>query len=71
MKEALLASGAVTSYPKTSLAKQAGDELVREYGFKKLPIRDPYAAPIKASAAKASLASLAEPLASISPAKPS
>jgi hypothetical protein len=46
VKEALLASGAVTSYPKTSLAKQAGDELVRDYGFKKLPIRDPYAAPI-------------------------
>jgi hypothetical protein len=46
VKEALLASGAVSSYPKTSLAKQAGDELVRDYGFKKLPIRDPYAAPI-------------------------
>jgi hypothetical protein len=46
VKEALLASGAVTSYPKTSLAKEAGDELVRDYGFKKLPIRDPYAAPI-------------------------
>ena len=46
VKEALMASGAVDSYPKTSLAKQAGDELVRDYGFKKLPIRDPYAAPI-------------------------
>jgi len=46
VKEALMASGAVTSYPKTPLAKQAGDELVRDYGFKKLPIRDPYAAPI-------------------------
>jgi hypothetical protein len=46
VKEALLASGAVASYPKTSLAKQAGDELVRDYGFKKLPIRDPYAAPV-------------------------
>ena len=46
VKEALLASGAVTSYPKTSLAKQAGDELVRDYGFKKLPIRDPYKAPV-------------------------
>ena len=31
---------------KTALAKQAGDELVRDYGFKKLPIRDPFAAPI-------------------------
>lgn len=46
VKEALLASGAVSSYPKTSLAKEAGDELVRDYGFKKLPIHDPYQAPI-------------------------
>lgn len=46
VKEALLASGAVNSYPKTALAKQAGDELVREFGFKKLPIHDPYAAPV-------------------------
>lgn len=46
VKEALLAAGAVTSYPKTVLAKQAGDELVRSYGFKKLPVRDPYLAPV-------------------------
>jgi hypothetical protein len=46
VKEALLASGAVTTYPKTALAKQAGEELVRDFGFKKLPIRDPYKAPI-------------------------
>ena len=46
VKQALLASGLVSSYPKTALAKQAGDELVRDYGFKKLPIRDPYKAPI-------------------------
>ena len=46
VKEALLASGVVSSYPKTSLAKEAGDELVRDYGFKKLSIRDPYSAPI-------------------------
>lgn len=46
VKEALVASGVVSSYPKTSLAKEAGEELVRDYGFKKLPIRDPYAAPI-------------------------
>lgn len=46
VKEALLASGAVTTYPKTALAKQAGEELVRDYGFKKLPIRDPYKAPV-------------------------
>jgi hypothetical protein len=46
VKEALLAAGAVSSYPKTAYAKQAGDELVRNYGFKKLSIRDPYAAPV-------------------------
>ena len=48
VKQALLASGAVTSYPKTALAKQAGDELVREHGFEKLPITDPHAAPVGA-----------------------
>ena len=46
VKEALLASGAINSYPKTVNAKEAGDELVRDYGFKRLAIRDPYAAPV-------------------------
>jgi hypothetical protein len=46
VKEALLASGAVDSRPKTALAKQAATELVRDYGFKKLSIRDPFAAPL-------------------------
>ena len=46
VKDALLASGAIDGRPKTALAKQAGDELVRDYGFKKLPIRDPFAAPL-------------------------
>ncbi len=48
VKNALLASGAISSYPKTAYAKQAGDELVRDYGFKKLAIRDPYKAPVGA-----------------------
>lgn len=48
VKEALLAAGAVSSYPKTALAKQAGDELMRDYGFKKLAVADPYAAPVGA-----------------------
>ncbi len=48
VKTALMAAGAISSYPKTAYAKQAGDELVRDYGFKKLPIRDPYAAPVGA-----------------------
>ena len=46
VKEALVASGAVTSYPKTVNAKDAGKELVSSYGFKKLPVRDPYKAPV-------------------------
>ena len=46
VKQALLASGAVNSYPKTALAKQAGQELVNSYGFKRLPMKDPYKAPV-------------------------
>lgn len=48
VKTALLEAGAVNSYPKTNYATQAGDELVRNYGFKRLPIRDQYAAPVGA-----------------------
>ena len=48
VKEALLASGAVNSYPQTALARQAGDELVQRYGFKRLAVSDPYQAPIGA-----------------------
>lgn len=48
VKNALLASGIISSYPKTVYAKQAGAELVRDYGFRKLPIRDPYKAPVGA-----------------------
>ena len=46
VKEALLASGAVNSYPKTAYAKEAGQELVHSYGFKKLSVRDPFKAPV-------------------------
>jgi hypothetical protein len=46
VKEALLASGAVASYPKTAFAKEAGQELVGSYGFKKLSVRDPFKAPV-------------------------
>ena len=48
VKEALLKSGAVSSYPKTAYAYQAGTELTRDYGFKKLSVRDPYLAPLGA-----------------------
>ncbi|MEO8440301.1 MAG: hypothetical protein ABI540_08780 [Spartobacteria bacterium] len=46
VKNALLAAGAVDSYPQTALARQAGAELVNRYGFTRLPVRDPYQAPI-------------------------
>ena len=48
VKEALVAAGAVSSYPRTAYACQAGQELVRDYGFKKLSVRDPYDAPLGA-----------------------
>jgi hypothetical protein len=48
VKHALFSAGVVDSYPKTAFAAEAGDELMRSYGFKRLPIRDPYAAPIGA-----------------------
>jgi hypothetical protein len=46
VKEALLASGAVSSYPKSVYAKDAAKELVSNYGFKKISVRDPYKAPV-------------------------
>ena len=46
VKEALVAAGVVKSRPQTTLAKQAGQELVKSYGFKKLPVSDPYEAPV-------------------------
>ena len=48
VKEALVAAGVVKSRPQTALAKQAGQELVNNYGFKKLPVSDPYQAPVGA-----------------------
>jgi hypothetical protein len=48
VKHALFSAGVVDSYPKTANAAEAGDELMRTYGFKRLPIRDPYNAPIGA-----------------------
>src|SRR6266702_4993227 len=46
VKEALVAAGAARSRPQTTLAKQAGQELVKNYGFKKLPVSNPYEAPV-------------------------
>ena len=46
VKEALLASGVIDSRPKSELARDAAQDLVSNYGFKKLLVRDPFAAPI-------------------------
>jgi hypothetical protein len=46
VKEALVASGVIDSRPKTILAKQAAQELVSNYGFRKLAVNDPYQAPV-------------------------
>ena len=46
VKTALLESGSVSSYPQTTYAKQAGQELVANYGFVKLRVRSPYSAPL-------------------------
>jgi hypothetical protein len=46
VKEALLASGVIDSRPKSELARDAAEDLVANYGFKKLSVRDPFAAPI-------------------------
>lgn len=48
VKTALVAAGALNSYPKTAYAGEAGSELVHSYGFTRLSIRDPYAAPLGA-----------------------
>lgn len=48
VKEALLAAGAVNVYPKSAYAVQAGEELVRDYGFRRIAVRDPYNAPLGA-----------------------
>jgi hypothetical protein len=48
VKHALVAAGVIDSYPETAYAAEAGNELMRKYGFKRLPIRDPYRAPIGA-----------------------
>ena len=46
VKQALLAAKTIDSYPKTAYAKEAAVELTTSYGFKKLNVSDPYAAPL-------------------------
>jgi hypothetical protein len=46
VKDALLASGVIESRPKTELARDAAQELVSNYGFKRLSVTDPFSAPV-------------------------
>jgi hypothetical protein len=46
VKDALLASGVIDSRPKSEYAREAADELVTNYGFKKLAVNDPFSAPV-------------------------
>ena len=45
-KTALRKAGAVKSYPDTTYAKNAATELPHDYGFKKIAVQSPYAAPL-------------------------
>lgn len=46
VKRALVDSGGVDSYPQTTYAREAGRELVHDYGFVRLPIHSAVAAPV-------------------------
>ena len=46
VKNALLDAGVVDSRPTTGYAKQAGDELTTNFGFKKIACMDPIKAPV-------------------------
>ncbi len=48
VKNALLAAHVVETRPTTAYARQAGDELVRNFGFQKLRETDPRRAPVGA-----------------------
>jgi hypothetical protein len=48
VKDALLAAGVITARPTTAWAKNAGEELCRRFGFRRLKISDPWRAPIGA-----------------------
>ena len=48
VKRALQAAHVVDCYPQTALAKQAAVELPKRYGFTRLEVDDPFAAPVGA-----------------------
>jgi len=48
VKDALVAANVISSRPTSAWAREAGTELTRNYGFKKLLTRNPYDAPVGA-----------------------
>lgn len=48
VKQALLAAHVISSYPTSAYAKEAARELCKKFGFEKLPITNPYKAPVGA-----------------------
>ena len=48
VKDALVEAGAISERPKSPWAREAGDELCGKFGFTKIPVRDPYDAPVGA-----------------------
>ena len=48
VKNALLASKTINSYPSTAYAKQAGGELQGKYGFRRIGVKNPFDAPLGA-----------------------
>jgi hypothetical protein len=48
VKNALVDADVISKRPESPWAKQAGDELCDKFGFTKLPVSDPYDAPVGA-----------------------
>lgn len=48
VKRALQSANVIECYPKTRLAKQAAVELPVRYGFKRIPVANPFEAPVGA-----------------------
>jgi hypothetical protein len=48
VKDALVESGVISKRPKSPWAKEAGEELCGKFGFTKIPVRNPYDAPVGA-----------------------
>jgi hypothetical protein len=46
VKDAMIAANVLDDRPLSKYAKQAGEELEERYGFKKIEVSDPFAAPV-------------------------